>query len=636
MDTARNFELAIIASEWDRQKKKKVPQKITFQNGTIELVDNWEYRVLFTSNKETVAYLEMPELDILISEDGSKSPAPPDKTSWKNGKRQSIQVSKPVKSAEELLKYSFQMVMRRKDEKEYESLRVGKFSAKVTCDNEEYSFTIQVIPNKKLWGSDTSEDAKNKWHVMCTEVEKASQGLAQDLVRRSLGLEDEAANALTAEKLYRFLIIRQYSSRVLGALLGIQNAPKNRILTQYVALPEGKSCKADAKSMRMTAVSGERKQCVYAPRKTISYDIPENRLLKKIITFYDRELFDFYWRIQKSIEYRNRLKQSYDTKQQIAATEKNLDSLKKEVGRLRQISGIIKSQPWYDQIQNVPDVEPSHAVAMDPRYSVLLQMYQALKQEKLRCRENAKLDFSWKPSCDIYEMWCFLKVYHALRDSSENWKWDISGNDLALDCNTLFPSLEPGTSIRFTNAKYPLNGQTHNLAVELIYNREIGVNSHKDKDPFYYATGSDKKAHPLPDIRLDLYERFGKEPQKYYGTLILECKYRRTSSFWNESSDRSSHEQIQFYYTHSRTEWMYIPPQRDTQRGPFLSVKRYPVKRVIVLTPDTKRPNDAVPGFVDFLPLKPGLGSPLKSILGQFIDEQLGLGYYIDSKKTQH
>lgn len=74
-----------------------------------------------------------------------------------------------------------------------------------------------------------------------------------------------------------------------------------------------------------------------------------------------------------------------------------------------------------------------------------------------------------------------------------------------------------------------------------------------------------------------------------------------------------------------------------------MTVKPCPVKRVIVLTPDTKPPSDAVPGFVEFLSLKPGLEShpkdtpidTLKIVLKQFIDEQLGMGHYIDNKKTQ-
>lgn len=65
----------------------------------------------------------------------------------------------------------------------------------------------------------------------------------------------------------------------------------------------------------------------------------------------------------------------------------------------------------------------------------------------------------------------------------------------------------------------------------------------------------------------------------YLGSIVLECKYRKINSFWNENSQRSSIGQLQAYYNNTRSEFLF--------GGKGKRFNARPVRKVIVLTPDT-------------------------------------------------
>ena len=111
------------------------------------------------------------------------------------------------------------------------------------------------------------------------------------------------------------------------------------------------------------------------------------------------------------------------------------------------------------------------------------------------------------------------------------------------------------------------------LSIDVIFDQYIPTSVAKTKkhsNPFY-TVGK----HKRPDITIDIYT---KKDDCYIGTIILECKYRKLSSFWYGSSDWSSKPQIQAYYTDNKSDLSY------SGLGGDLDIR--PIQAVIVLTPD--------------------------------------------------
>lgn len=70
---------------------------------------------------------------------------------------------------------------------------------------------------------------------MRDDLETEIQGLAQDIVRRNIGLGDEVKGLLPPDDLYAFLIINKNAHAIMSALLDIKDNPK-RIITRVTSI----------------------------------------------------------------------------------------------------------------------------------------------------------------------------------------------------------------------------------------------------------------------------------------------------------------------------------------------------------------------------------------------------------------
>ena len=145
-------------------------------------------------------------------------------------------------------------------------------------------------------------------------------------------------------------------------------------------------------------------------------------------------------------------------------------------------------------------------------------------------------------------------------------EYEIVGNDwdLRFGSDMLFPYLANGVTMSFENEK---------IRVDVIFDQFIPSKPSQSKlhnHPFYTVG-----RHKRPDITIDIYTQ---KDDWYIGSIILECKYRKLSSFWQGNSDWSSRTQIQAYYTDAKSELTY------DGLGGLLDAR--PVQSVIVLTPD--------------------------------------------------
>lgn len=434
---------------------------------------------------------------------------------------------------------------------DYDALRVDAFRLCIVCDGQRYYSLLEILP-KQLSG--------NEWIMMRDDLEAEIRGLAQDIVRRNIGLGAEQKGTIPPQKLYIFFVMQKYAKKVLASLIALQKAPKYHIITEYMEKASYKATKMDAVTIRNFLRKGGAEDRLSVPVKRVNYDIQENRLLKRIVSLYDKELAQFITTIEGIVEYRRNSK-NREHRQYRELYEQGLQEFLITAKKLKTITAIIKTQPWFDEVGPLRDGAIPHAFALDSRYGVLYKMYEDLRKPEFKVQLDPVYSYSWKKSSALYEMWCFVKICRAFAN-----KYDVVGNtwNLQFGDNLLFPYLANGEKMSFEDDR---------IRLDIIFDQFIPTNAAKTKlhaNPFY-TVGK----HKRPDITIDVYT---KENDCYIGSIILECKYRKLSSFWYGSSDWSSRPQIQAYYTDNKSEISY--------GGLGGKVDIRPIRAVIVLTPD--------------------------------------------------
>jgi hypothetical protein len=392
--------------------------------------------------------------------------------------------------------------------------------------------------------------------------------------------------------------MQKYASKVLSALIALQNAPKYHIITNYIEEDSSKAVKMDAVTIRKYLHSGGANAKYSVPVKQITYDIQENRLLKRIISIYDRELAQFINTVEGIVQYRQNTKKQ-EHRQYRILYEQGLKDFLDTAKKLRKITAIIKTQDWYQTVGLLRDGAIPHAFALDSRYGVLYKMYEDLRNPDFRVQLDPNYSYSWKKSSSLYEMWCYVKICRAFAD-----RYDLLGDhwNLRFGSDLLFPYLANGVTMSFENEL---------TRIDVIFDQFIPSKPSRTKlhDHPFYTVGK----HKRPDITIDVYT---KKDDWYIGSIILECKYRKLSSFWQGYSEWSSKPQIQAYYTDPKSDLTY------DGLGGILDVR--PVQSVIVLTPDVLGNGKSDPNINTLIrTLKPDETNETLDSIMQIIENQI-------------
>lgn len=567
MDTVSKLPFVLSVNGNSCEQFATSEEKIYYDDfATIKIVENEEVTIFFNSSDGSARlYLDALDIlpdgnDVLIDEEGriyrlaSATPFP----LYKQGN-------------------------------DYDALRVDAFRICVTCEGKEYFSLLEVLPKQLSIG---------EWSMMRDDLEQEIRGLAQDIVRRNIGLGNDRVGAIPPQKLYTFLVMQKYASRVLTALIALQNAPKYHIITNYVEEDNSRAVRMDAVTIRKYLHSGGANAKLSVPVKQITYDIQENRLLKRIVSIYDRELAQFISTVEGIVQYRQNSKKQ-EHRQYRELYEQGLKEFLDTAKKLRKITAIIKTQDWYQTVGPLQDGAIPHAFALDSRYGMLYKMYEDLRNPDFRVQLDPNYSYSWKKSSSLYEMWCYVKICRAFAD-----RYDLVGDhwNLRFGSDLLFPYLANGVTMSFENEI---------TRVDVIFDQFIPSKASQSKihnHPFY-TVGK----HKRPDITIDIYTR---KDDWYIGSIILECKYRKLSSFWQGYSVWSSKPQIQAYYTDPKSDLTY------DGLGGLLDIR--PVQSVIVLTPDVMGDGKSAPSINTLIrTLKPDETNEMLENIMQTIEYQI-------------
>ncbi len=397
----------------------------------------------------------------------------------------------------------------------YDALRVDTFKISVFCYGKWFYGIFEILP-KPI--------SIDEWHMMKDDLELEIKRFTQDIFKHNTGIGNYHNESIPSKVLYDFLVIKKYSKKVLIALMDISNNPHNEI-----------------------RIKDREKR-----KKTIFYDIQDNRLLKMIIFEYEKKLSQFIEKIDDMGK----------------SWKNDLSEFKESAIKLRKMTAILKSQTWYAKVKNEPVPYIPHSFILDTRYNLMYQMYLDLKRDEIPIELNRKFSYVWKRSSYLYEMWCFLKICHIMLSkyslTTVDWKFIFSDK-------VLFPFLEEGTKIEF---------EDNNIRIDVIYDKPLPIDRAdiSEDNPLFIAKHyGGYRTHNRPDIVVNVYNKLN---NWYMGAIILECKYRKLNSFWQENSTWSSRKQLESYYNDARSPLLF-----GNSLGEMTERIR-PVTKVFVLTPD--------------------------------------------------
>lgn len=433
----------------------------------------------------------------------------------------------------------------------YDALCVDTFLIVVDCSGRKFFSVLKVCPKPFN---------ENEWSMMKDDLEKEITGLAQDLVRRNLGLGKKRQGCVPPKLLHDFIVMQKYSKKILPALIDIVDSPRYQIITKYKKVLDTRNCQLDEKSVRRYITRAGSESFYQVPQKVINYDIQDNRILKMILQNYEKRLNEFVALIEENSDYELIDK---GTEQYRTEWSKSINEFKNAARKLKKITALIKMAEWYLNVKDVCSPYIPHSFFMDSRYNMLYQMYNEMRNNSFKVDFDPQYSYTWKKSSYLYEMWCFIKICRMLEQSFKY----ISGSLLDIYANKmLFPFLHTGSKVCFSD---------DNIRLEVIFDMPLSYdgNSTSLESPLYMAKTTNNR-HNRPDILINVYDEHN---NWYIGSIVFECKYRKINSFWG-GGKWSSIQQLQAYYNNSRSRYQYA--------GKGQSFNMLPVSQVIVLTPD--------------------------------------------------
>lgn len=493
---------------------------------TVQIEENDEVSILFNSTDQT-ARLYLEALDIIPTEYGI--------TLDEDGNL--YRSISPV----EIPLY--------KINNNFDALRVDKFQLTIECDNKKYYGMLTVNP-KQL--------DINEWENMRNDLELELKGLALDIVRRNTGLGKKTSEIMPPEHLYKFFVMKKHNEKILQALIDIQDKPRCRIEKKYQNKPAYEANDIDKVSIKHYLNKCNENE-YYVPEKLISYNISENRMLKKILIGYEKELSTFIALVNTSI---HNISSISDNTQYEKMYLDTLEHYRVTAIKLKKVTNIIKQAPWFKSVESREE-QITHTFAMDSRYGAIYRMYRELKKKEIKINIDPMYSYSWKKSSVLYEMWCYIRLCRLFQK-----KYALTEDtfSLGLKDDVLVPYLKKGTKAIFQDEK---------VRLEVIYNKKLVRSKNQStlqENPYYMINN-----HVVPDIVINIY--YLPKNEMYIGSVVLECKYRKVNSFWRGTT-MSSREQIQAYYLGAKSWYYFNMKGRHNVR---------PVQKVFVLTPDKVR-----------------------------------------------
>lgn len=449
-----------------------------------------------------------------------------------------------------------------KNQDEYYPLIPGTYQAYVKIDEINYYFVVEITP-KRITNSELD--------IIKSDLEFELKGLAQDLIRKNIGLGSNQYNIMPSKHLYKFLVIKNNFNDVMNALTDLYTKVNYKVQKKYKYVNSTKSCNKDEVTIKSMLTSAKKDNCIKVPYKTFDYNLPENQWIKSIIKRVSKTLINFENIVNKYIGELERdieKEKEYDYEPTVRAVikEKNkvLEDLKTyycKARKMRNAFSIIEATSWYKQIDDKFANKVPFVMFADPRYRIIYKLYRDLEDDSAKVKLDSSYSYNWKRTDKLYEMWGFVKLYKLLTNGRMNYTvdsgWIFSKNTNEVDYSYIIPSLDSGTSINMCK---------ENIELRLVYDEKLPNKSKETKRDVkpLYTVG----IHTRPDTRIDVYI-----DKIYIGSIVIDFKYRNPKHIWNTYKRTDSTRQLISYATTLRSIYTFGDKTDKNYKSQYNPVK---------------------------------------------------------------
>lgn len=371
----------------------------------------------------------------------------------------------------------------------------GTYFLMISTDQDEVFEARAKVMTKRI-----SEDQHVK---MIEEIEKEVRGLASELTSRRKIFSEVALDIFGPEKIEEYSIILSRRDNIINGLNIIEKNRRYSVIKSYPVIPKAKAKKIDSRSIKYLMMHPEQQKTIQAPVSTVTYDIAENRMVKKIVLL-----------ILKYVnEMRNCFLQPYVKTNNVAQA----DLLKKEIIILQNRLTLFLNEKW---IRNIPESVSGDipmAFFSVGTYNTFYKIYRMLRKGPAPKANAPKLQFHYKRSDLLYEIWGYLQIVKILK---EEHGFEIKRNWFQINQNTLDQVIVP----RQHGSDY-IELCKGNKMIRIFYD-EILPKKKSEISPLSTMHTWD---HNRPDCRVDVWV-----DEKYKGSLIIDFKYRKKEYLWND------------------------------------------------------------------------------------------------------
>lgn len=320
---------------------------------------------------------------------------------------------------------------------------VGYTDLEITAEGKKVMLLrIEVYPSKITY--------KDDYQRMITDVSDMVYAVAIDFMQKTyqeFAIGDKQNNVPAIF----FQIISMIFDKYMNAAKRITAVPHHKLVTEHSIVPEYKAKRTDRKSEKwlmshQSNIALDRKgdlvvDRVLSARKQITYDTNENRFVKFILKATIRKLEDFIVRYKKSVK---------------NPEETVLLEADRMIRKVRNVlnTSFLRDISEYSAAQSM-----SLVFGMAPGYRELYKYY--LMMQRGLSVHGDFFRISVKDTAQLYEYWCFIKLFTLLKNQYQL----VSPDIIKIDNSGITITLIKGkrSKARFIN---PKTGEQ----ITLVYN----------------------------------------------------------------------------------------------------------------------------------------------------------------------
>ncbi|SOB99495.1 uncharacterized protein DUF2357 [Ureibacillus xyleni] len=425
----------------------------------------------------------------------------------------------------------------------------GIYCLTVTIEGENYYSFIKVISNR------LSDEQLN---TMRNEVENQLKGLAYDVVRKQ-NIAQELNIDLTLFQ--HFKVLDFYYDDLTMIFMDLSNKVRFTLKRDYALQSIEKPSHVDAVSIQYQLKHPESTTYLKTRKNLVNYDLPENRLLKRIVKKWSLITLDFLQQVEYNINQYQKgedLFSSYVSRNRRKSLLTQLENYRQTAFRLKAMLDRFQLNYWFKEVSDITSSSIPDKMHMDVRYNKLLKIHRYITTSERDVALHPAWKSHWKRTDQLYEIWCFFKVIDYFKSKNYQFtnapKWFFGEMDETIDNLFVIPTIPAGANFELEKG---------NMQFKVFYDETVPKTQQETENAKpIYTTGDNNK----PDIRIDLFIQ-----GVYIGSIILDSKYRKRDVLMDSKN------QLISYADHIRSPFIYNKKRWERIR---------PVHRVIVLYPD--------------------------------------------------